>query len=228
MDVFLIPLGPDRHAPYCEVADGTPPGSDPSPSGGGWWRGLQERFREMLAQAEQRRSRADGPLPRSLAVRVRDWLLARIAERIAEQRLLWHLRSQGAARLVHPSDVAGERAMATLRADLQGDADRHLRWLFVDGALLVASGVLALVPGPNLIAYYFAFRVVGHWLSFRGARHGLNGVHWTTQASEALAELRNVGRLEPAQRARHVLDIESRLQLRHLSRFVERASPRSA
>ena len=39
--------------------------------------------------------------------------------------------------------------------------------------LLIVSGVLALVPGPNVLAYYFAFRVVGHWLSMRGARQGL-------------------------------------------------------
>lgn len=228
MDVFLIPLGPNRHVPYCEVAGGPEAGGEPVPSGRGWLRGLQERFRVMLALAEERQRTGPDARPRSLAVRVRDGLFARIAERIAEQRLLWHLRTQHEVRLVHPSDVSGERAIATLRAGLQHDADRHLRWLFVDGALLVASGVLAVVPGPNLIAYYFAFRVVGHWLSFRGARHGLSAASWTTQPSEALTELRSLCRLEPAQRARHVLDVESRLQLRHLSRFVERAAPRSA
>ena len=32
------------------------------------------------------------------------------------------------------------------------------------------SGLLFLVPGPNVIAYYFAFRMVGHYFSLRGAR----------------------------------------------------------
>jgi len=228
MDVFLIPLGSDRYVPYCEVSDLAPGEAAPAPSSTGWFRGLQERFRVMLAMAEQPNGAGDARDGGSIAVRIRDWLLSRIAEKIAEQRLLWHLRSQDTARLIHPADVPGPRAMATLRADLQGDADRHLRWLFVDGALLVASGVLALVPGPNLIAYYFAFRVVGHWLSLRGARHGLNGVRWTTHPSDALTDLRDLGRLEPSQRTRQVLDVESRLHLRHLSRFVERAAPRSA
>lgn len=228
MDVFLIPLGPNRHVPYCEMADASSSDVEQEPAARGWFRGLQERFRVMLALAEQRRSGADDPGSRSFAARARDWLLARIAERIAEQRLLWHLRSQRTARLIHPADVSGPDATAAMRADLQGDAERHLRWLFVDGALLVASGVLALVPGPNLIAYYFAFRVVGHWLSVRGARHGLNGVEWSTQASDALADLRHLARLDPSQRSRHVLDVEARLQLRHLSRFIDRAAPRSA
>jgi hypothetical protein len=228
MDVFLIPLGADRHVPYCEMADTGPLGDEQEPAARGWFRGLQERFRVMLAMAEQRRSGADDPGSRSFAARARDWLLGRIAERIAEQRLLWHLRSQRTAQLIHPSDVSSADAMAAMRADLQGNADRHLRWLFVDGALLIASGVLALVPGPNLIAYYFAFRVVGHWLSMRGARHGLNGVEWTTEPSDALSDLRHLGRLDPTQRVRHVREVEARLQLRHLSRFVDRAAPRSA
>ena len=52
---------------------------------------------------------------------------------------------------------------------LRRDHDRHRIWLVVNTVLLVLSAVLALVPGPNLVAYYFAFRVVGHWLSMRGA-----------------------------------------------------------
>ena len=62
-------------------------------------------------------------------------------------------------------------AAAAARADiLAAAAAHHVRWLALSTMALVASGVFVLVPGPNLIAYYFAFRVLGHFFSWRGAR----------------------------------------------------------
>ena len=59
--------------------------------------------------------------------------------------------------------------------------------------LLVVSGMLALVPGPNVLAYFFAFRVVGHWLSMRGARQGLHRARWVGRACPILTRLRGAG-----------------------------------
>ena len=69
-----------------------------------------------------------------------------------------------------------EQVMVLIRRMLQRDYERHRLWLVVDTIGLIASGLLMLVPGPNLLAYYFAFRVVGHWLSMRGAAQGLQHV----------------------------------------------------
>ncbi len=99
--------------------------------------------------------------------------MAWVAERIAEQRLLWNLRKQTTAVAVHPQDMTFEQVMVLIRRMLQRDYERHRLWLVVDTIGLIVSGLLALVPGPNLLAYYFAFRVVGHWLSMRGATQGL-------------------------------------------------------
>ena len=46
-----------------------------------------------------------------------------------------------------------------------------------------------LLPGPNLIGYYFAFRVIGHFLSWRGARQALGHVAWRPRAEPRLTEL---------------------------------------
>jgi hypothetical protein len=151
-----------------------------------------------------------------------------VADRIAEQRLLWQLRTCHDATLVFPTDITGDAAMALLRGELRRDADRHLRWLIVNAALLVVSGVLALVPGPNLVAYYFAFRVVGHLLSLRGARHGLSAVSWKVEPAEALSDLRAALHLEPAVRHVRVRDIAARLDLPHLATFVERVALKGA
>jgi hypothetical protein len=111
-----------------------------------------------------------------------------------------------------------------MRAQLVRDFDKHRFWLAVDSLGFAASGLLMLVPGPNFLAYYFAFRLVGHYLSLRGARHGLNTVVWRNEKSEPLAELRRAIALEPAQRERQVHDVAARLRLEHLATFFERTA----
>ena len=100
-------------------------------------------------------------------------------------------------------------------------------WLVVDSLLLIVSGVLAILPGPNLVAYYFAFRVMGHWLSMRGASQGLHRVTWTGRPCEPLTELRELVSLDAGAREARVLDIAARLRLQHLSTFFERVAVRA-
>lgn len=230
MEVFLVPIAADRYEPYCEGGDDLDePGNAGSPRG--WWGRVQDSFRQTLTAAERERVRTAEEREthrRTWTGRLRSRTLRWIAERIAEQRLLWHLRRQDQACLVHPADVSAEAALATLRQALQRDSERHRRWLALDGVLLVVSGLLAVVPGPNVLAYYFGFRVFGHYLSWRGARHGLDRVQWTMRASHELADLRRVAALAPEERERHVSDIASRLQLEHLPRFFARMAAWSA
>ena len=222
MQVFLVPLGRERHEPYCEVGDGPVEVEERAPTGvlhRSW-----TKFREVLQAAERRqreRDLEDGQ--RSLGGRISDRVLGWVAERIAEQRLLWNLRREEAATLVHPSDLTAAVAETVLRQHLRAEAERHQRWLWVDGMLTVITGpLLFFVPGPNLVAYYFAFRAVGHYLSRRGARHGLGAIAWTYQPSDALTELRHAVALDPEARAPRVQDLASRLQLPHLPSFFER------
>ena len=141
-----------------------------------------------------------------------------------EQRLLWHLRRQTEACLFFPDDVTEVSATARLRTQLARDRDRHRFWLSIDSVGFVLSGLLMLLPGPNLVAYYFAFRLVGHYLSMTGARRGLEVVRWRTEGSPPLSELRRAIGLEPEQRARHVSDVALKLRLEHLATFFERTA----
>jgi hypothetical protein len=229
LKVFLVPVGPDRHVPYCEPRDGEPvPGG--GEAGRGPWRGLTQRFREVLAAAERSRVRPpDGPEDRAgLLTRIKRRALRWVADRVAEQRLLWQLRGATQATLVYPSDLDAAQAERLLRQALQRDADRHRRWLIADGVILVFTGLFALLPGPNLLAYYFAFRCVGHFLSWRGARHGLGRVQWTAEACPPLVELRAAAGLEPGVRRARVREIATRLELPHLAAFFERIALRAS
>jgi hypothetical protein len=88
--------------------------------------------------------------------------------------------------------------------------------------------VLVILPGPNLIGYYFGFRMVGHFLSMRGARRALDRVAWTARATDLLVELRATMDLEPDEREARVHDIAAKLQLERLARFFLRTAVPSA
>jgi hypothetical protein len=183
----------------------------------------------MLAEAEHQRRQGHTPpdhvgwLGRTKARAMR-W----VAESIAEQRLLWHLRRQPDACLFYPDDIDEPRAVALLRRQLGRDFDKHRFWLIIDSIGFIASGLLMLVPGPNVLAYYFAFRMVGHYFSLRGARHGLDRVAWTHERSTPLSDLRRAIALQGEERDRRVSDVADALNLEHLVKFFERITVRTA
>jgi len=225
MDVYVIPIGRERYELYCEspapIAAAEPQTSD------SWLARLRQRFAYMVREAETREDApSTGPVPGGSWSRLQALLFGWVAKRIAEQRLLWNLRRETGARLVHPQDLAFSEALTLVNGMLRRDHDRHRLWLVVNGVLLLLSAILAIVPGPNLVAYYFAFRVVGHWLSMRGAAQGLQRVNWTGEASARLVDLRTAITLAPGARMAEVQAIGADLGLPFLAPFVERVATR--
>ena len=226
MDVYLIPVGPERYELYCE--EEAEPADVAAEEPSGLFAGMALHFHTWLARLEHERRRqstqasASDGVERPLMRRVRDRALSWVAEKIAEQRLLWRLRRETEAHATFPDDLSDAQAATVIQRMLQRDADRHRRWLVVHAIALVLSGLLAVLPGPNLVAYYFAFRLVGHFLSMRGARHGLTQVTWSRRPSALLAELRQAIALAAPERERHVSDIASKLHLPHLASFCKR------
>nr|ALS91609.1 mitochondrial K+-H+ exchange-related protein [uncultured bacterium] len=221
MNVYLVPIGHEHYELYCEVPD--EPVAVDARASEGFFRRLKHRFSAMLAEAErERRLGAPWPEHAGWAARLKARTMRWVAETVAEQRLLWHLRRQGQACLFHPDDLDDRSAMDILRRQLRKDFDRHRFWLIIDSLLFVASGVLFFVPGPNIVAYYFAFRMVGHYLSMRGARQGLDAVEWTSEGSAPLSELRRMPGLDSRERERRVHDVARALNLEHLVKFFER------
>lgn len=233
MDVFVIPIASDRYELYCEPSNDPEDDSEPPPPGSATRLSigrLRRQFSALLRAAEQRQHR-HGPEPeepKGWAGRLQDRMMGWIAERIAEQRLLWNLRGKTAAVASHPQDMTFEQVMTLIRRKLQRDYERHRVWLIIDTIGLIVSGALAVVPGPNLLAYYFLFRVGGHWLSMRGARQGLDRVEWSGRPCPPLTELRDVHALEAPDREQRIHDIATRLRLQHLSAFFERIVVRHA
>jgi hypothetical protein len=228
MDVYLIPVGTQRYELYCEDVHEDQPAESVVEAQPGMFAGLVSRFKAALARVEhEHRHGGAAPPPverRSWTNRVKDYVLCWLAEKIAEQRLLWRLRRESEVRLIFPDDLSGDEAMTVVRRMLQRDADRHFRWLIFNGLVFMLTGVVAIVPGPNLLAYYFGFRVVGHYWSRRGAKHGLRDVTWHEHPSPLLARLRQAVALSAFERERHVREVESQLRLQHLTTFFQRTA----
>jgi Mitochondrial K+-H+ exchange-related len=224
MDVFLIPVGQDRYELYCEIPEEDPSGEAPEHDRG-FFRGLVQRFRDTLAAIERERHQDTAPEPpRGITQRVKARLRRAIAETVAEQRLLWRLRRVTRATAVHPSDLDETQVMPVVKGNMKSDYDKHRWWVVINTLLFLAAGLLTIVPGPNVIAYYFAFRLVGHFLSMRGARQALDQIEWRTQSSAALARLRSLINADGNERRAEVEAIAAELQLEHLPRFFDRVA----
>jgi hypothetical protein len=226
MDVFVIPIGLDRYELYCETSVEAP---RIDPAATGFIGRLRYRFAVMLHQAEERQRGVAPPATESTWwPRVQEYVMAWVAERIAEQRLLWNLRRESAVVAAYPQDLTFDQAIALIRRTLRRDYTRHRMWLVVDSLLLILSGVLMPIPGPNIVAYYFAFRVMGHWLSMRGASQGLHRIAWTGRPCEPLTDLRDAASLDGDARDRRVHEVAERLRLQHLPTFFDRVAIRHA
>lgn len=223
MDVFLVAVARDAYELYCEHVDEPEAHGDVPPSG--LFGRLKFRFHQVLAEAERERRRGIRPAGTDgWLQRVKRRALRWVAESIAEQRLLWNLRRHEDATLLHPDDMAGADALAVMRQQLGRDFDKHRFWLAIDSVLMVGSAVLILIPGPNVVGYYFAFRVVGHFFSVRGARNGLARVQWTAVPSGPLTDLRRALGLDADARRLKAEDVSRQLRLEHLATFFQRTA----
>ena len=125
---------------------------------------------------------------------------------------------------MYPDDLSFDQATAIISLKLTQEYGRHRVWLVVDARGRAISGVCAVIPRPNLLAYYFAFRVVGHWLSMRGAVQGMKSIKWRGMPSSPLAELQLVANLDPKDRQQKIQAIATRLKLPNLPSFFKRVS----
>ena len=220
MDVYLVPVGPDRYECYYEAAEQEE--TDEPVEGRGFFARMRARFNLQLKEAEQARHQKAIEEPKTFLGRMQKRSMRWIAERIADQRLLWHLRKVDAATLHTSADLSADEADKIRRTNFKWDADHHRNRLILHSLALVAAAPVAFLPGPNVLGYLFTFTVVGHYLSWRGARQGLDVVTWTTAPCDPLIELRDALRLQPPQRDAHIDAVAERLQLPRLSLFVNR------
>jgi hypothetical protein len=226
MDVYLVPVGPDRFECYYEAAEQDEP--EEPVEGNGFFARMRAKFNEQLKEAEEARHQKAIEEPTTFLGRMHKRSLRFIAERIAEQRLLWHLRKAETATLHTSRDLPPEQAESIMRASMKRDADHHRNRMIPHTLILIASGLVAIVPGPNVLAYLFTFTAVGHFLAWRGAVRAIHQITWTIAPDDALTDVRRAFSLEAAERHRLIREAAVRLHMPRMARFVEQmAAPAS-
>jgi len=218
MTVYLLSLGRNRFELYSEPPE--KPAEPPRQDAGRlrhWAHAAYVRWHALVESARQRT--ATGRL-----ATWRDAIVRRLAETIAEQRTLWALAQHNEATLLFPASVGELEARLALDHALAAARRHHGWWIVVDAPLFVASGLAAIIPGPNVLAYYLGFRLIGHWLSWRGARYAATFVHWTLEPDGNLAELASLVNMPRAARASRVDAIAARLNLHRLPAYFERVA----
>jgi len=224
LDVYLVPAGANRYELFCEPASDE---GEPSAPASTLWGRLVASFRSAVAEGEAEQAglgTADAPPERS---RLRRAITRKIAAVVAEQRLLWRIRHQTAARLMHPDDVTGDDALAIGRAQIGADLAKHRNWCLIDALLTAITGpAFFFVPGPNVVSWYFAFRAVGHYFAYRGARQAREVVKWESHPTSLLTDLRAALNLECEPRSERVATIAKALGLERLPMFLARVADR--
>jgi hypothetical protein len=219
MDVYLVAVGPERFECYYEAAEQEE--TVEPVEGEGFFALMRAKFNEQLQEAERARHEKRVEEPKSFLGRMQKRTMRWIAERIAEQRLLWHLRKAPAATLYTPSDLPAGEADTIMRAGMKRDADFHRNRLILHTVFLLIAIPVALLPGPNVIGYLFTFTVVGHYLAWRGALRGLHDIPWTIEPCGPLAELRHAFSLDTHSRHRAIHQVAAQLRLPRMATFVE-------
>jgi hypothetical protein len=219
--VYLVPIGGKRFELYTEPEDST--ADDPRQPPGFWHRTLHQLHERWRHAVHTARAESAGASSGRIA-RARDWVVRSIDESIAEQRTLWSLRGMTSAAFVYPDDLT-ESSAAETRGQLLAHARRHHGWwLLVNLAGAFATAVLVLLPGPNVIGYYFLFRVVAHFLSWSGARHALVRAAWRGRPEPTLTELAALAAVPSGERAPRVEMIAAGLHLPRFAEFFDRVA----
>ena len=89
-----------------------------------------------------------------------------------DEHLLRRLRHADSLTIDHPARMASEVVASLWSALIAKRARKHRLWMVVDGSLAIPGAFLAILPGPNLLGYWLAYRAVLHLLAVLGARSG--------------------------------------------------------
>jgi len=79
-----------------------------------------------------------------------------------DEAMLARLWSARGVDLHHPAARHGDFVLAVWKSYLRQQWRRHLVWFFINGLIAPFAFWLFILPGPNLIGYWFAYRTIHH------------------------------------------------------------------
>jgi hypothetical protein len=134
-----------------------------------------------------------------------------------DEPFLWGLRKARGIVLHHPANMTAEQARDSWSRYLRGRKTHHAIWLAVDLVVSGLSLVLMLVPGPNVLGYWFVYRAGCHALALIGVYRACRREVITSLESNGMLDLHLAG----ADRG-SIVRLAERCGLRDLDVFLVR------
>lgn len=214
MKIYLLNLDDGRCAFYSEGPEIVAETESAAPRKGmrGWAERRYKGLQAILTESEK-----------GVGLRVRriwEWLQKRIPP---DEPVLRALRGVNAIILHHPPTLAEEETRSLWLSYLKSRQGRHMFWFVINALVSPLTLLLAPLPGPNIIGYWFVYRSACHMLARLGARNA-RSEEVTTQF---LANTELDGPLG-AQDEEKIARLSSSFGLQGLDDFVKRIMARKA
>lgn len=209
MKVYLLPVRSGEYLFYSEAVEAAGEAEAGVERGGvrGWAEQKYKSLQSVLNESES-----------GVGLRVRrawEWLQRRTAP---DEPLLRSLRGAREIKLVHPASLSAEDVRERWDDYLSSRKRRHTLWLVLNAIVSPLTLLLAPLPGPNVIGYWFIYRAVCHLLARLGIRRAqsMEDTALELLSSEALNET-----LEAAD-AERIDRVANGFGLKGLAAYLER------
>ena len=211
MKIYLLNLDDERCVFYSEGPEAVAEiESVAAPRSGlrGWAERRYKSLQCVLTESEK-----------GVGLRVRriwEWLQKRIPP---DEPMLRSLRGVRAVVLHHPLTFTEEETRSLWAVYLKSRQGRHMFWFVINALGSPLTLLLAPLPGPNVIGYWFVYRAVCHLLARLGARNA--------RSEQFSAEFLSSAALDGAFSAaddERIVSLSSRFGLNGLDDFVKRTA----
>ena len=180
----------------------------------------------LLDKLNQRKGRFSR-LARNLIIVVRD-AYYKIEEKIDPmERVFKRMRHAKNLNLYYSREIIERVATGRFTSLLVRHRRKHGFWMAVDLVItlvmIALSPILVPIPGPNVLFYYPAARLISHYLARRGTLHGLNLTMRTYSPLPEIYEIETLlARRSTQSLFEQVRPVAQRLHLEHLPHFLKR------
>lgn len=214
MKIYLLSLDEERCVFYSEGPETIAELETPAPRRGmrGWAERRYKSLQALLTESEK-----------GVGLRVRriwEWLQKRISP---DEPMLRSLRGVPSIVMHHPLTFTEEETRSLWTVYLKGRQGRHTFWFVINALISPLTLLLAPLPGPNVIGYWFVYRSVCHLLARLGARNARS----EQVATEFLSTNALDGSLGVADDER-IASLSSSFGLNGLDEFVKRIAEKKA
>jgi len=192
--IYLLLIDHEQFFFYSDESEATQEPQDGGDSAGEPQSGLADWLHTQLGQFKKGWHEAESGLTHWLR-RCWDWLHSWSHP---DEWMLSQLRSATMIELHHPASRANDEVLAIWQDYVSRQRNRHLVWLTINGVVAPFTVLFAILPGPNIIGYWFLYRAVHHllvvWGTVRIRRGGVPTELHPTDALDMPVERDDAGK----------------------------------